>query len=96
MILSNNSSYDYLQNYFEGYIDGISLLANKNIRLEITEWFQEKAGQKTNFYFTNQIKHFNKSKSDTELQNELIETIRNFFLEHPSYFTPSNQSSAGS
>jgi len=84
MILSDNSSYNYLQSYIEGYIDALSHSLNKeNLRADITFWFQKKVNEKTNFYWTNHIPLFYKDKSDQELQNILIETTSEFFRENP-------------
>jgi hypothetical protein len=86
MILSNDSNYQYLQNYVEGYIDGLAHFSNKNVRLDITNWFQQKVDDKTSYYWTNHIPIYYKHKTDEELKLILLETTEAYFRENPNWY----------
>ncbi|MGC6768259.1 hypothetical protein [Enterococcus sp. LJL51] len=67
--------------YIEGYIDGINQLLSFNLREDITKYFESKGNIHTNYYWTNQIKHRNEEKTDTELINILLDVTEEYFME---------------
>ena len=89
MILSKDDNYGLLQNYLEGYVDGLSLLLNKNIRTEITLWYKKKMDVQTSYYWTGHIPFHFEGKSDKELKTILLDITEEYFRENPNWSKPS-------
>lgn len=90
MIISNHNSYELLQNYIEGYIDGLSLFLNKNMRLEITKWYQKKINMESNFYWTGHIPFHFTGKNEDELKIILLDITEEFFRTNLDWYEVNN------
>ena len=98
-ILKNNSkiliedmNYDSFHAYIEGYIDGLNMALNYNLLGEITSFYEAKGNIKTNYYWTNQIKHRNKDKTNSELVEILLETTEEYFLKNTNWYKEMDKS----
>ncbi|MEO6230637.1 MAG: hypothetical protein ABJB11_01280 [Ferruginibacter sp.] len=86
MILSKNDSYSLLQNYLEGYIDGLSFISKKNMRVEITQWYKKKLNIQTSYCWTSHIPfHFEEERED-ELKAILLNITEEFFRENADWY----------
>jgi len=83
MILTHNSDYKQFQNYVEGYIDGLACLSGKNIKLELTKWFQNKYKQHSSLYWVDHIAEMYKNRSTEELKTILLDVTEEYFNENP-------------
>ena len=83
MILADNSNYVYLQNYVEGYIDGLSNFVNMDLRLEINKWYKKKVNRQTTYHWTSHIPTQHKNKTDDQLQQILLDITEEYFIENP-------------
>ena len=90
MILTKDSSYFLLQNYIEGYVDGLSLILNKNMRQEITQWYKKKINTQTTYYWTGHIPFHFKEKDDHKLKEILLDITEQYFRENPDWYKPSS------
>ncbi len=79
MVITKDDSYDLLQNYIEGYIDGLSHALNKNIRLDVTNWYKKIINSDTSHYWTSHIPIHFKGKSDAELKEILLNITEAYF-----------------
>ena len=79
MIIEKDNSYVLLQNYIDGYIDGLSHCLNKNLRKDITKWYKEKINVDTSCYWTTHIPFHFKGKSEEELKGILIDLTEEYF-----------------
>lgn len=79
MVITKDDSYDLLQNYIEGYIDGLSHALNKNIRLEVTNWYKKIINSDTSYYWTSHIPIHFRGKSDAELKEILLNVTEAYF-----------------
>jgi len=86
MIITKEVTYPTLQCYLEGYVDGLAHVFKKNLRLEISQWFQKRINQKASVFWTNHIIDFYKGKTDEELQMILINTTEEYFQENPEWY----------
>lgn len=84
--LIEDTNYDSFHAYIEGYIDGLSMALNNNLRGEITRFYEEKGNPRTNCYWTNQIKYRNKDKTNTELVEILLDITEEYFYKNPNLF----------
>ena len=91
-ILKNNSksliedkTYDSFHAYIEGYVDGLTMALNYKLRNEITRFYESKGNIKTNYLWTNQIKHRNEDKTNSELVEILLETTEEYFLKNADW-----------
>ncbi len=91
MILPNDYSYHLLQNYIEGYIDGLSQTYDLNLRSMITRWYSKKVGVQTSYYWSAHIPFHFEGKNDDELKVILIDITVNFFKENPDWFEAGNR-----
>lgn len=66
--------------YLEAFVDGLNVYSNKNLRLEISRWFNQKTGQEETFHWANQITDFytgkyeDTNKKFSEVTEEFFET----------------------
>ena len=81
----DNITYEVMKTYLEGYFDGIGVVYNKNISLEISRWFQDKINIKSSNYWTNQIQFHYSNKTDKELIEILLDTTEEYFKETLSF-----------
>ncbi|NNV55043.1 hypothetical protein [Limnovirga soli] len=86
VIATSNIDYLILRIYIEGYIDGVSLIVNRNIGKDITFWFQEKIDQRSSNYWTAHIAFYYQGKTEDELKAILLDTTEMFFLENPDWY----------
>jgi hypothetical protein len=86
MILSKDDNYSLLQNYLEGYIDGLSFFLNKNMRLEITQWYNKKIGVQTSYYWTNHIPFHFEGNDEKKLKEILIDLTEEYFRENSDWY----------
>ena len=87
MVVSKDDSYSLMQNYIEGYVDGMSLFLNKNLRLQITQWYQKKINvSDTHIYWTAHIPFHFAGKGEREQSAILIEITAAYFKENPDFF----------
>jgi len=91
-ILKNNSksliedkTYDSFHAYIEGYVDGVTMALNYELRNDITRFYESKGNIKTNYHWTNQIKHRNEDKTNSELVEILLETTEEYFLKNADW-----------
>ncbi len=86
MILSKDDSYSLLTNYLEGYVDGLSLLSNKNMRLEITQWYKKKLGIQTSYNWTGHIPFHFEGSNENKLKEVLLELTEEYFRENADWY----------
>jgi len=84
MVVVKSDSYNLLVNYLEGYIDGISLLLNRNLRLEISKWYIRKNSLPVyNTYWTHFIPLVFEGNTENQLKDILLDVTEDFFKENP-------------
>jgi len=86
-----DTNYDSYHAYIEGYIDGLNMSKDNNLRSEITRFYEDKGNIRTNYYWTNQIRHRNKGKSNNELVEILLETTEEYFLKNANWYSEMDQ-----
>lgn len=85
MIIAKDDSYVFLQNYIEGYIDGLSHCLNKNMRQEITKWYKAKFDTETSYYWTSHIPFQFSGETDDELKKKLLDITEEYFKKNKLY-----------
>jgi hypothetical protein len=84
MILSGpDITYNMLKTYLEGYLDAYSHSLNKNLRLEITRWFEPRVNLQLSVYLPDFIPVYYKGKTDEELRTILLDLVSEYFEAHP-------------
>jgi hypothetical protein len=69
--------------YLDGYLDGLGAFLNRNFRNEIRIWFDEKNGVVFPIGLPDIIPIFYKDKTEDELKEILVDTIKQYFKENP-------------
>lgn len=88
MILTHGSDYQYLKNYIEGYIDGLSDFTDKNLKLDITIWVRKNKLnlRESSVYWTDHIPIYYKNKTQEELKAILLDSTEEYFQAHPDWY----------
>ena len=89
--LIEDMNYDSFHAYIEGYVDGLNMVLNYNLRGEITSFFEAKGNPSTNCYWTNQIKYRNEDKTNSELVEILLETTEEYFHKNTNWYKEMDQ-----
>jgi len=89
--LINDTNYNSFHAYIEGYVDGLSMPLDYKLRRAITRFYEDKGNIRTNYYWTNQIRHRNEGKSNNELVEILLETTEEYFLKNANWYGEMDQ-----
>lgn len=79
-------NYQTLGIYMLGYIDGIGLIANKNLGKEITIWFRNKIDREMSVCWIDYIPFYYKNKTEDELKLIMIDITEQYFKENLNWY----------
>src|SRR5882672_5693403 len=77
--------YRTLKIYVEGYVDGVGLTFDINLRKNISLWFQNKIKQQSSVYWTDQIANYYKNKTEEQIKEILLSTTEEYFKENTNW-----------
>jgi hypothetical protein len=83
MILANDSNYANVQNYIEGYVQGLSHFGNIDLMTKINGWYEKKVKKRIAVHWTCHIPTQYKNKNDDELKQILLNITEEYFIENP-------------
>ncbi|MCX6317424.1 MAG: hypothetical protein NTW29_09055 [Bacteroidetes bacterium] len=86
MVIVDDSSYQQLQNYIEGFVDGLSIISNLNLRISITKWYESIIDEKIDFFWSSHIPIRNYGKSEVVLKEILIDITEQYFKNNPDWY----------
>jgi hypothetical protein len=83
VFVQSAATYILVQNYIEGYLDGLSVFLKCDMRFVITRWYAEKNNIEGAIDLTDYILVHFAGKSEKELRHILIDAILEYFKERP-------------
>jgi hypothetical protein len=86
MIFTGDTSYYSYKVYVEGVLFGLSSAYNINLILDITLWLRKKLKRDMDVFWTTYIPIYYKGKTEDELKLILIQTLSDYFDEHPGWY----------
>jgi len=86
MIFTGDTSYYSYKVYIEGFLSGLSASYGVNLILDITLWMRRKLKSDMDVFWTSYIPIYYKDKTEDELKLILIQTLSDYFDEHPGWY----------
>jgi hypothetical protein len=83
MLVKSAANYTLVQNYIEGYLDGLSAVFGYDFRNIIDQWYRKKNNIEEAIELPNYIATHFAGRSEKELRHLLVDTISEYFKENP-------------
>lgn len=85
MVLPGEVNFSTMEAFFVGYLQGLSIKAQKDLHLELSESIQKALNLRSNLFWPILIKTHYQNKSDNELVQIMMKFVKDFFVANPEF-----------